>query len=254
MSKTFVMFNTSIFLVGGVFLACLLLERYRQGWTQPVRDHWILRTAFLAAMELTVLLAIALVVKDWWQWPSLLNWDRLHPVSGGVLAYLAASLVFYWWHRLRHESNWYWRMFHQVHHSPARLETLTAFYKHPLEAASNSLLSSFLVYLVFGLDIAGAACYTVLTLTAQLLVHVNTQTPHWLGWIFQRPEMHRIHHQPGTEHLNYSDIPLWDMLFGTYANPVGFEGQCGFDQVREEKLGDMLRFVDVHLSSAPTRD
>ncbi|MBL8515155.1 MAG: sterol desaturase family protein, partial [Betaproteobacteria bacterium] len=81
-----------------------------------------------------------------------------------------------------------------------------------------------------------------------------TRTPRWLGCFFQRPEMHRIHHQPGTEHLNYSDIPLWDMLFGTYLNPARFEGHCGFEPAREARLGDMLRFVDVHATGTHSQE
>ena len=49
---------------------------------------------------------------------------------------------------------------------------------------------------VVGLDIAGAGVYTCLTIGAQLLVHLNTTTPRKMGYFFQRPEMHRVHHQP----------------------------------------------------------
>lgn len=254
MSKNIVMYAAVLPLVIPVFLGCMLLEKYRGGWLQPARRTWLLRTAFLSSLELATLVAVGYLVRDWWRLPSLFQWDELAAWQGGLCAYLAGSLVFYWWHRLRHEHDWFWRVFHQVHHSSARLETLTAFYKHPVEAVGNALLSSVLVYLVFGLDYTGAAFYTALTLAAQLLVHVNTRTPRWLGWFFQRPEMHRIHHQPGTEHLNYCDIPLWDMLFGSYVNPERFEGQCGFDPAREERLGDMLRFVDVHATGSQAKE
>lgn len=228
--------------------ACLLVERFRPGWKQPNRSDWELRVLFLAGFELCVVLMVGMIVKTWWQLPSLYEWSTFHPLIGGLMAYLAASLVFYWWHRARHECAFLWRIFHQLHHSPGRLETLTAFYKHPLEAAANSMLSAALIYLFFGLDIAGAGVYTCLTIGAQLLVHLNTTTPHEMGYFFQRPEMHRVHHQPGTEHLNYSDIPMWDLLFGTFHNPPTFYGRCGFSAVREARLGDMLRFRDVHES------
>ena len=226
--------------------ACLLVERLRPGWKQPNRSEWECRVLFLAAFELCMVLMISTLVKDWWQLPSVLDWSTYHPVLGGSMAYLAASFAFYWWHRVRHECGFLWRIFHQLHHSPGRLETLTAFYKHPLEAAANSLLSAALLTLVFGLDLSGASCYTGLTIAAQLLVHLNTTTPQSIGYFFQRPEMHRVHHQPGTEHLNYSDIPVWDMLFGTFHNPATFSGECGFSARREARLGDMLQFHDVH--------
>lgn len=50
--------------------------------------------------------------------------------------------------------------------------------------------------------------------------HANIRTPHWLGHLIQRPESHAVHHGRGIHRWNYSDLPLWDMVFGTYRNPV----------------------------------
>jgi hypothetical protein len=36
------------------------------------------------------------------------------------------------------------------------------------------------------------------------------------------------------------------MLFGTYENPPRFTGTCGFDDEKEQRLGAMLDFRDVH--------
>ena len=71
-------------------------------------------------------------------------------------------------------------------------------------------------------------------------------TPRWVGFLFQRPEMHRIHHEHGRHRNNYGDIPWWDMLFGTYENPRTFDATCGFDGAREQRLADMLRWRDVN--------
>jgi len=43
---------------------------------------------------------------------------RLSDGTGGVIGYLVSTFVFYWWHRWRHEVDWLWRGFHQIHHSP----------------------------------------------------------------------------------------------------------------------------------------
>jgi sterol desaturase/sphingolipid hydroxylase (fatty acid hydroxylase superfamily) len=72
------------------------------------------------------------------------------------------------------------------------------------------------------------------------------RTPQWVGLFFQRPEMHRIHHQHGRHKNNYGDIVWWDMLFGTYENPAEFTATCGFDDSREQRLGAMLEYRDVH--------
>ena len=58
-------------------------------------------------------------------------------IGGAIVGYLAITFVYYWWHRWRHESPFLWRWFHQVHHSPQRIEIITSFYKHPLEIVAE---------------------------------------------------------------------------------------------------------------------
>jgi sterol desaturase/sphingolipid hydroxylase (fatty acid hydroxylase superfamily) len=40
--------------------------------------------------------------------------------------------------------------------------------------------------------------------------------------------------------MNYCDLPLWDMVFGTFRNPRRFEGEAGFWDGASSKLGPML--------------
>jgi sterol desaturase/sphingolipid hydroxylase (fatty acid hydroxylase superfamily) len=75
---------------------------------------------------------------------------------------------------------------------------------------------------------------------------MNIKTPHWMGYIFQRPEMHRIHHERSKHYNNFSDLPIWDMIFGTYENPKKRDMTCGFKTERESKLIEMLRFKNVN--------
>jgi sterol desaturase/sphingolipid hydroxylase (fatty acid hydroxylase superfamily) len=88
-----------------------------------------------------------------------------------------------------------------------------------------------------------------------LLILLNVKTPHWpshwLGYIFQRPESHCIHHQEGVHAFNYSDLPMWDMFFGTYRNPLEWEGRCGFGPADEFRLAEMLRGMDIHQTDIP---
>jgi sterol desaturase/sphingolipid hydroxylase (fatty acid hydroxylase superfamily) len=79
---------------------------------------------------------------------------------------------------------------------------------------------------------------------------MNVSTPRWIGYFVQRPEMHRIHHEFGVHEGNYSDLPLWDMLFGTYRNPATVNVDCGFEAAREARVLDMLACKDVHKSSS----
>ena len=55
-----------------------------------------------------------------------------------------------------------------------------------------------------------------------------------------------MHHRKGVHYYNYADLPLWDMLFGTYENPPTFTSRCGFDDEKEQRLAQMLAFRDVH--------
>ena len=76
--------------------------------------------------------------------------------------------------------------------------------------------------------------------------HMNIRTPQWLGYLIQRPEAHCIHHQRDVHAFNYGDLPVWDMLFGTFRNPPAFQGPVGFDKPATDRLGAMFGFVDVN--------
>jgi sterol desaturase/sphingolipid hydroxylase (fatty acid hydroxylase superfamily) len=68
----------------------------------------------------------------------------------------------------------------------------------------------------------------------------------WLGYVIQRPEAHCVHHRQGVHAWNYSDFPLWDMLFGSWRNPREFRGECGFEGPADRRLGAMLAWCDVN--------
>ncbi len=174
------------------------------------------------------------------------DWTRRDDIAGGICAYFIATFVFYWWHRWRHELDVLWRLFHQIHHSPQRLEVITSFYKHPGEMVVNSVIGSLLVYSTLGLSMKAGAVYTFCTAIGEFFYHTNCKTPRWVGLVFQRPEMHRIHHESGSHKNNYGDITWWDMLFGTYENPATWDGQCGFEDAKEQRLSDMIVYRDVH--------
>jgi sterol desaturase/sphingolipid hydroxylase (fatty acid hydroxylase superfamily) len=230
-----------------VFVACFVLERLIPGWRLPQVRTWPLRVLLINGLQLGVVL---LAGVSWERWLS--GWSVLHlsaqvsPLAGGLIAYFIATFVFYWWHRWRHEVPILWRLFHQIHHSPQRIEAITSFYKHPGEMLVNSIIGSLLVYMLLGLSLEAGAIYTTCTALGEFFYHTNIRTPRWIGYIFQRPEMHRVHHQFGRHRNNYGDIVWWDMLFGTYENPERFLATCGFEDAKEQQLGAMLLYRDVH--------
>ena len=241
----------AIVLVVGFCMITVELRRPGRNW--PIVGSWWSRAIALNGFQ---------VFSVWlagFAWDGRMirhrSWsaDWMGNTAGAFLGYFVITFVFYWWHRARHLSPFLWRWIHQIHHSAQRIEIITSFYKHPLEILLDSLISSLLLYLVVGLGSTAAVGAVLLSGLAELVYHWNISTPHWLGYIFQRPESHCIHHQEGIHAFNYSDLPLWDMLFGTFRNPAKWEGRCGFGPEREVRLLEMLRGVDVNLNDPTAR-
>jgi sterol desaturase/sphingolipid hydroxylase (fatty acid hydroxylase superfamily) len=232
-----------------VALAAVLMiavERMAPGRRLPAVPGWLARAGLLTSVQVAMVF-IGGVTWDRW-FPGASAWDAggLGVFGGALAGYLAITFVYYWWHRARHEIPVLWRWLHQVHHSARRIEVVASFYKHPLEITANGILSSAVLYLLVGVSPAAGALAVLLTGLAELFYHWNVRTPHWLGYLIQRPESHCVHHQHGRHRNNYSDLPLWDLLFGTFENPRQQPGACGFDAPRERRLKAMLLGRDVH--------
>ncbi len=241
----------SVLLVAAVMIA---VEVARPGRSWPRVAGWWGRAALLNGVQVGVAFASAFLWDRWMAAHRPWTAEALGPVVGPLVGYLAITFIYYWWHRWRHTVPFLWRWLHQVHHSPQRIEIITSFYKHPVEIVVNGLLSSAILYFVVGLDPAGAAIAVLMTGLAELFYHWNVPTPHWLGFIVQRPESHCIHHQEGVHSFNYADLPVWDILFGTFRNPRRFEGRCGLGPQAELRLAELLRGVDLSqggVSGAP---
>lgn len=162
------------------------------------------------------------------------------PIATALVAYIIFTFVVYWWHRIRHSNNFCWRWFHQLHHSPEQIETLTAYYIHPLDLIANLLISNVILYAVLGADFTAAPFYTLITGLAGFLIHANIRVPRWVGFVFQTPTMHRLHHKSGHHAQNYTDLVIWDMLFGTYQNPKTPIEHCGFAKPQQKKLCPLM--------------
>lgn len=83
--------------------------------------------------------------------------------------------------------------------------------------------------------------------------HANVRTPRWLDFLVQRPESHSCHRERGIHGRNYSDLPVFDMLFGTFHNPADFAREAGFHPGASSRVGEMLRFRDVSRPREETR-
>ena len=228
-----------------VSLGMIFYEAKQTGRSWPEVKGWWLRAALLNGAQVGTVFLAGL---SWDRWLLKFQPWALHDLgdyTGGFLGYFAITFFFYWWHRIRHKSDFLWRWLHQIHHSPKRLEIITAFYKHPFELVADSLLCSLVLYSFLGLNPMAASYAVLLSALAELFYHWNVKTPYWIGFIFQRPESHCIHHQNGLHAYNYADLPLWDMLFGTFRNPKHWNDRCGLGEEGEHRLPEMLFGVDV---------
>jgi sterol desaturase/sphingolipid hydroxylase (fatty acid hydroxylase superfamily) len=228
-------------LIPGFLLLDFLIQRRRYNTTR----HWRLRGALVTAAIFFFTGEIAVFWGTLFAGTHLLDLGSLGPwgASAGILVY---ELGHYWYHRAAHQWNWLWRAGHQLHHSAESLDAFGAFYLHPLDAAIFTSISSLVLFPLLGLSTeAGVIAALFLTFNA-MFQHANIATPHWLGYLIQRPESHNIHHARGVHRYNYSDLPLWDMLFGTFRNPRSVEGvECGFYVGASTRIPEMLIGRDV---------
>ena len=239
------MMITTIVLVAAIVM--LGIELVAPGRKWPKVAGWWTRAIALNAVQVAMVFIAGLTWDKWLKDWSIWDLEAAFGQTGGAIAgYLGITFIYYWWHRARHQVPFLWRMFHQIHHSPQRLEIITSFYKHPLEIFANAGLSSFILYVLCGLGPQAAVLAILLTGLAELFYHWNVKTPHWIGFVFQRPESHCVHHKQGWHRQNFSDLPVWDMMFGTFHNPKTFEDACGFADHKERFLPKMLVGGDVN--------
>lgn len=190
-------------------------------------------------------------------WDSFLARHRLIDASalgvgwGTLVGLLTLELGVYVWHRTMHAVPFLWRWFHQTHHSAERVDIWGAMYFHPLDMCGFTLVTS--LALVGGLGVVPEAAVLAgsIAWALALIQHANLKTPAWLGYLVARPESHGRHHERGIHANNYSDLPLWDMLFGTFDNPETWNGRAGFYSGGSRRLGALLmgRDISTHASS-----
>ncbi|MGD2137803.1 MAG: sterol desaturase family protein [Gammaproteobacteria bacterium] len=207
--------------------------------------HWRLRGALVTAAIFFVNGEVARFWGTLFAGTHLLDLGGLG-LWGAAIGVLVYEFFHYWYHRAAHTWTWLWRAGHQMHHSAERLDAFGANYLHPFDTAMFTTISSLVLFPLLGLSVeAGVVAVLFLTFNA-MFQHANIGTPHWLGYLIQRPESHNIHHRRGVHRYNYSDLPLWDMVFGTFRNPRILEGNaCGFYPGASGRIPEMLAGRDV---------
>lgn len=156
------------------------------------------------------------------------------------VGFLVLQFGIYWWHRMMHNVDFVWRWLHQMHHSAERVDIFGAFYFHPFDMIGWAFIGSLMLVGVFGLSGEAAAVVNTMAAFCSMFQHTNIRTPHWLGYIVTRPESHSVHHEQDHHANNYGDIPLFDMVFGTFVNPKNWNKKAGFFDGSCGRLVDLL--------------
>ena len=139
----------------------------------------------------------------WWAW---------------ILILFAEDFVYYWNHRIAHESRLFWAS-HVVHHSSKKYNLSTA-----LRQTWTGGFYTFIFWLplVFiGFHPLMIVTQMSISLLYQYWIHTEliTKLPKWFETIFNTPSHHRVHHATNPQYLdrNHAGIfIIWDKFFGTF--------------------------------------
>ncbi|HWJ62058.1 MAG TPA: sterol desaturase family protein [Acidimicrobiales bacterium] len=196
----------------------LVLRRRRRRIDR--RDFWA-----SLGMGLGSLLTINLVmgIVGWW-FANLLWPYRAFDLGDGVLGWTVAiigwDLIYYWDHRISHETRFFWAS-HVNHHSSLEFNLSTAL-RQPWTAFQTAFFVGFLA--LVGVSPALIVMSGAINLIYQYWIH--TEVVGCIGpfeRILNSASHHRVHHGSNPQYLdkNYGGIFIvWDRLFGTYEPEV----------------------------------
>lgn len=175
---------------------------------------------------------------------QLADLSALGTWGGAACAMLLYQAFGYAYHRSLHRFDLLFRAVHQAHHSAERLDVPSAFLFGPLDMAGWTLCST-LALTVLGITPEATIAFVLAGSVLSTFQHANLRTPRWLGYFVQRPESHSLHHARGVHRNNYADLPIFDLIFGTFDNPQDFAAEAGFYDGASARVGDLLLLRDV---------
>jgi sterol desaturase/sphingolipid hydroxylase (fatty acid hydroxylase superfamily) len=211
-----------------------------------VRGVLAILTFFLVSSYLPYVVAPALEPLRLADLSGLGTW------GGAALVMLLYQALGYAYHRSMHASNVLFRALHQGHHSAERLDVASAFYFGPLDMVGWTLVST-IALSVLGITPEATVAFVLAGSFLSMFQHANVKTPRWLGYLIQRPESHSHHHARGVHRNNYADLPVFDLLFGTFNNPKDFAPATGYYDGASARVADIVLCRDVTTPPAPER-
>jgi sterol desaturase/sphingolipid hydroxylase (fatty acid hydroxylase superfamily) len=229
----------------GMYLILILWEAFFPARKLPHIPGWQVKGIISFFFFFYLSAYLPLLYAAWLPASPLFDLSMINTVAGGIIGILIYELGLYIWHRVMHTSNALWRIFHQMHHSAERLDTYGAFYFSPFDMAGWTILGTICFSFITGLSPQSITIVLLVTNFFSIFQHANIKTSPWIGYIIQRPESHAVHHAKDIHAYNYSDLPLFDILFGTFKNPSKYVDETGFYQGASSRIKDMLLFKKV---------
>lgn len=230
----------------GLYIVMIGLERFFPARQLPPISGWKLRGLLSFGVYFYLSTYLPLIWDQYLTKFQVIDLSHINTVvaAGGCL--LVFELLIYIWHRTMHSQNWLWRSFHQMHHSAENVDSYGAFFYSPLDMAGFTMVSSLSLSIFTGLTPQVITVFLYVSIFLVIFQHTNIKTPRWLGYIIQRPESHSVHHKKGVHAYNYSDFPIFDIIFGTFKNPKDFEQDTGFYKGASARIPAMLMFQDIY--------
>jgi sterol desaturase/sphingolipid hydroxylase (fatty acid hydroxylase superfamily) len=134
-----------------------------------------------------------------------------------LLAILLYDFLYYWFHRISHERQFFWGS-HVVHHQSEDYNLSTA-----LRQTSTSFFTTWVFFIpcfFLGMPITMYVSIASAHLIYQFWVHTqHISTLGLLEWLMVTPSNHRVHHAQNPDYIgkNYGGLLIiWDRLFGTF--------------------------------------
>lgn len=163
-------------------------------------------------------------------------------VGSALLVMSISSFIYYWLHRIQHESLFWWRI-HATHHHITKMGCMRGDRTHPLEWLALSLGTPVALALLGASDhvLAVGGAFGIWNGT---LNHSNLplRSMPVYNWFFATAQQHHVHHahELRQSNSNYGcNIILWDRLFGTYCSDQEV-GQIGAGKAVPLSIKDQL--------------
>lgn len=241
-----ILMDPASIIVISIFIVLMIAEELFPGRPLPKIKYWKIKGLIAFIFYFFLSSYLPMFWNDTLAQYQLIDMSSLGDLGGAIVALLIYEFGVYFWHRSMHKSNILWRVFHQMHHSAERVDAYGAFFFSPMDMIGFTLLTSLALVLAGGFTVQ-ATIYAIYGATFLAVIqHANIKTPQWMGYIFQRPESHSVHHSKGVHAFNYSDLPLFDIILGTFNNPKDFADQTGFYEGASSRIGEMLLFKDIN--------